>query len=319
MLEQLIQAYPDDVRFVYRSFPIGHEKSNIAIQAAEAAGLQGKFWEMHDVLFDLSTWDTWAAMSVGDFITWAIEQAGKIGLNVEKFSEDLQSPAIVQKVANDQSAAAAANLTGTPSFFVLIDGKLYWAPADGLSTNFATFDAILKLWKLQDRQFTTCPPEEIDTKLKYFATLKTTKGDIEIELFADKAPLAVNSFIFLAKAGWYDNVPWHRVIEGFVAQSGDPTGTGIGGPGYQFKDELNNGLNFDQAGMVGMANSGSGTNGSQFFITLKPQSTLDGKYTVFGQVTRGMEVADLLTRRDPSNDTTLAEPDMILSVTITTK
>lgn len=318
-MEQLIKAYPNDVRFVYRSFPIGHEKSNIAIQAAEAAGLQGKFWEMHDVLFDSTTWDTWSALPIGDFITWVTGKAGEIGLDVNKFSNDLQSPAIIQKAANDQAAAAAAKLTGTPSMFVLLNGKLYWAPADGLSANFYTFDAIIKLWKLQDRQFTACPPNQIDPKLTYTATLKTTKGDIVIELNAEKAPLAVNSFVFLAKSGWYDNVPWHRVIDGFVAQAGDPTGTGIGGPGYEFKDELTNGLNFDEAGMVGMANSGANTNGSQFFITLAAQKTLDGKYTVFGKVFQGMDVVNQLTKRDPSKDTTLAEPDYILSVTITTK
>jgi cyclophilin family peptidyl-prolyl cis-trans isomerase len=318
-MEQLIKAYPNDVRFVYRNFPIGHEKSNIAVQAAEAAGLQGKFWEMHDVLFDQNTWDTWAAMSMSDFITWVTGKAGDIGLDVAKFTSDLQSPAMVQKAANAQSAAATSRINATPSLFVLLDGKLYWAPADGFPASFFNFDAILKLWKLQDQQYKVCPANEINTKSDYYATLKTTKGDIEIQLYADKAPLAVNSFVFLAKAGWYDNVPWHRVIDGFMAQTGDPTGTGIGGPGYEFKDELNNGLNFDQAGMVGMANSGSNTNGSQFFITLAAQTSLDGKYTVFGQVTKGMDVVNQLIKRDPSSDTTLANPDLILSVTVTTR
>jgi len=318
-LKQLIADYPNDVRLVHRNFPVGHDKSNIAMQAAEAAGLQGKYWEMHNVLFDLNTWETWAQMSPGDFINWVIQKAGEIGLDVQQFSTDLQSPAIVQKATDAQNAAQAANLSGTPSLFVLLDNKLYWTPADGFPSSYANFAALIKLWNLQSRQFKTCPAMVIDSKKDYYATLTTTKGDIEIHLFADKAPLTVNSFVFLANSGWYDNVPWHRVIDGFVAQTGDPTGTGMGGPGYEFKDELDNNLNFDQAGMVGMANSGTNTNGSQFFITLAPQTSLDGKYTVFGQVTKGMEVVNQLTRRDPSSGSTLPDPDLILSVTIETR
>jgi peptidyl-prolyl cis-trans isomerase B (cyclophilin B) len=136
------------------------------------------------------------------------------------------------------------------------------------------------------------PPEmTINTDRIYLATLRTVKGDIKIELFADRAPIAVNNFVFLAEAGFYDNTTFHRVITGFMAQGGDPTGTGAGGPGYAFEDEIVHGLVFDQAGLIAMANSGPDTNGSQFFFTYAPTPWLNGFHTIFGKVVEGMDVS----------------------------
>ncbi len=109
---------------------------------------------------------------------------------------------------------------------------------------------------MQDNMYSDCPPMTIDTSKDYTATLKTDMGDVVVQLFADKAPMAVNNFIFLAREGWYDNVPFHRVIPGFVAQAGDPSGTGYGGPGYTFGNEVDPSLRFDKAGVLGMANAG---------------------------------------------------------------
>ncbi|MCK6566375.1 MAG: peptidylprolyl isomerase [Anaerolineales bacterium] len=128
-------------------------------------------------------------------------------------------------------------------------------------------------------------------------------GTFKIELYPDKAPITVNSFVFLACKGFYDGVTFHRVLEGFMAQGGDPTGTGMGGPGYEFVNE-NSDLTFDKEGVVAMANSGPDTNGSQFFITFAPQPMLDGGYTIFGQVIEGMDTVNAITRRDPD-----ANPD----------
>ncbi len=153
----------------------------------------------------------------------------------------------------------------------------------------------------------------------YQATLKTEKGDVVIELFADQAPLAVNSFIFLANQNWFDDITFHRVIPGFVAQSGDPSGSGMGGPGYVFDNEISPDLTFDQAGLVGMANAGAGSNGSQFFITFAPTPDLNGNYTIFGRVISGMDVLESLTARDPSQGGVLAPGDKILDVTIQEK
>lgn len=316
-IQKLVETYPDSVRYIFRIFPIGHTASDLATQAAEAAALQGKFWEMYDVLFDSATWNTWMEMDLANFQTWVIEQAGKIGLDVEEFTADLTSDAMVQKAKEAQAAAQAAGINATPSLFLLLDGKLIFIPDDGLSPSFENLEAILKLWQLQKIQYSECPSVTVDAAKKYTATIETTKGDITLELYPDKAPLTVNSFVFLAEHGWYDNVPFHRVVDGFVAQAGDPTGTGIGGPGYEFGDEISADLKFDDAGVLGMANSGPGTNGSQFFITLAAQPDLDNNYPIFGRVTGGMDVLKSLTLRDASTMTVLPEPDRIITIKIT--
>jgi len=144
------------------------------------------------------------------------------------------------------------------------------------------------------------PPEmTIDPKKSYSATLKTEKGDIVVKLFADKTPRTVNNFVFLAAQGFYDGTIFHRVIANFMAQGGDPTGTGMGGPGYRFADEFDRTLRHDKPGILSMANAGPNTNGSQFFITHVPTPWLDGKHTVFGQVTKGMDVLMSIAPRDP--------------------
>lgn len=166
--------------------------------------------------------------------------------------------------------------------------------------------------------FDAYPAMEIDTKKKYSATLELAKGGtVEIQLYADKAPKAVNSFVFLARKHYFDGVTFHRVLDGFMAQGGDPDGTGTGGPGYTFDNEISD-LTFDKAGVVAMANTGQpNSNGSQFFITFGPQDFLNGGYTIFGQVTTGMDVVNGITRRDPGAATTPG--DMIKTVTITEK
>ncbi len=144
------------------------------------------------------------------------------------------------------------------------------------------------------------PPElEIDLKKKYTATFKTDKGDIVCELFALKVPVTVNNLVFLARQGFYDNTIFHRVITDFMAQGGDPTGIGTGGPGYRFKDEFDPALKHDKPGILSMANAGPGTNGSQFFLTHVPTPWLDGKHSVFGQVIKGLDVLLSIPARDP--------------------
>jgi cyclophilin family peptidyl-prolyl cis-trans isomerase len=144
------------------------------------------------------------------------------------------------------------------------------------------------------------PPEfTIDLKKKYSATLSTDKGDIVLELFAEKTPVTVNNFVFLAREGFYDGTIFHRVIPDFMAQGGDPTGTGRGGPGYRFADEFQASLKHDKPGVLSMANAGPGTNGSQFFITHVPTPHLNNKHSVFGQVVAGMDVLLSIPERDP--------------------
>ena len=150
------------------------------------------------------------------------------------------------------------------------------------------------------KQYDVPPPMVIDPAKRYLATIGTDQGDIIVELFADKAPITVNNFVFLAREGYYDGVTFHRVIKGFMAQGGDPSGSGSGGPGYRFGDEFHPALKHDQPGILSMANAGPGTNGSQFFITYRDTPHLDGKHTVFGRVVEGMDVVEAIPERDPA-------------------
>ena len=165
-------------------------------------------------------------------------------------------------------------------------------------------------------QYNAAPPMTIDPSKRYLATFKMANGgEFVAELYADKAPITVNSFVFLARDGYFDGVTFHRVLEGFMAQGGDPTGTGMGGPGYQFENEDSD-LTFDKAGVLAMANSGRDTNGSQFFITFVPTPQLNGDYTIFGQIIEGMDVVNGITRRDPDQNPDF-QGDAIETITIT--
>lgn len=161
------------------------------------------------------------------------------------------------------------------------------------------------------------PAMSIDPTKVYVATFTTEHGDIVVELFADKVPNTVNNFVFLAREGFYDGTTFHRVLNNFMAQGGDPTGTGSGGPGYQFADEFHPDLRHDSAGILSMANSGTNTNGSQFFITSAPTEWLNGRHTVFGKVVAGMDVLQQIKLRDPDVPADLETPgDTLVSVTI---
>ncbi len=168
------------------------------------------------------------------------------------------------------------------------------------------------------QQYSSAPEMMIDTSKQYLATVTMEKGgEFVIELYPQKAPITVNSFVFLAREGYFNGVTFHRVIKDFMAQTGDPTGTGYGGPGYTFINEDSD-LTFDKAGVVAMANAGRDTNGSQFFITFGPQEHLNGDYTIFGQVISGMDVVTGITLRDPRQNPDYTG-DVIESIVITEK
>ena len=152
---------------------------------------------------------------------------------------------------------------------------------------------------MPSKQWSKPPAMEIDPKKTYTALFHTDKGDIKIQLFADKTPKTVNNFVFLARQGFYDGTIFHRVIKDFMTQGGDPTGTGRGGPGYDFTDEFHPSLKHDKPGILSMANAGPNTNGSQFFITHVPTPWLDRKHSVFGEVKSGMDVVLSIPPRDP--------------------
>jgi len=163
--------------------------------------------------------------------------------------------------------------------------------------------------------YSSPPPLVIDPSKSYQATIVTERGDIEVQLYADRVPTTVNNFVFLAQEGFYDNTTFHRVIPGFMAQAGDPLGTGTGGPGYEFDDEFDETLRHEGPGVLSMANRGSNTNGSQFFITYEAAPWLDGRHAVFGRVIQGLDVLQELTPRDPSNNPGF-EGDAILTIRI---
>ncbi len=157
------------------------------------------------------------------------------------------------------------------------------------------------------QQWGSPPAMQIDPKKSYQATIETNKGTVVLDLAANHAPMTVNNFVFLARQGYYDGVAFHRVISNFVIQGGDPTGTGSGGPGYKFADEVKNNPLKHETGVISMANSGPGTNGSQFFITHSPQPHLDGNHTVFGKVTSGMDVVNAIRQGDRMERVTISE------------
>jgi peptidyl-prolyl cis-trans isomerase B (cyclophilin B) len=157
------------------------------------------------------------------------------------------------------------------------------------------------------QQWSTPPTMEIDPAKTYRATIDTSKGAIEIELYPQYAPKTVNNFVFLARQGFYDGIAFHRVISNFMIQGGDPTGSGRGGPGYRFEDEFKGNPLRHETGVLSMANAGPGTNGSQFFITHSPQPHLDGKHTVFGKVVSGQEVVNTIRQGDLMTKVTISE------------
>ena len=165
-------------------------------------------------------------------------------------------------------------------------------------------------------QYPNAPPVTIDPEAKYSAVIRTTKGSMEFELFAEHSPITVNNFIFLANDGFYDGIIFHRVIPEFMVQGGDPTGTGTAGPGYRFEDEFAASLIFDVPGKLAMANSGPNTNGSQFFVTTAQTPHLNGKHTIFGQVIQGQEVADAISLAETDAGNQPTTPIVILGIDI---
>src|ERR1700728_692617 len=157
------------------------------------------------------------------------------------------------------------------------------------------------------KQYSAPPKMAIEPSKKYTATINTSKGAIVVELFPEHAPSTVNNFVFLAREKFYDGTKFHRVIADFMVQGGDPTGTGSGGPGYKFADEVKGNPRKHQVGSLSMANAGPNTNGSQFFITHVVTGHLDGKHTVFGQVTKGQDVVDAVAQGDQLKSVSITE------------
>lgn len=312
VVNRLLAEYPEDVRFVSRIFPLvgRNDKAVLAARAVEAAHRQGKFWEMHDLLYAQQA--NWVSMSPEDFEQWSAAQASALGMDGALYQADVQSEAVVDLVQGNFETAQKFGPFAVP--LIVINGDIYLGPQD-----FGSMNDIVQLILLGRRQFTECPPFFVEQTRQYIATLHTEKGDVVIQLFADKAPFTVNSFIFLARNGWYDDITFHHVTPGLFALTGDPSGTGKGLPGYYVVTEILPDLKFDKPGMVAMVNSGPDTSGSQFFITYAPTPQFDGQYTIFGQVLSGMEALEALAPRSPQPGVEVPPGDRLLGVEIEEK
>jgi len=219
----------------------------------------------------------------------------------------------LQNVADTQAPPAEAGGAETGAGQDGADGAAGEAAAESDATPLPEGYTQVEYLSDVPRQAFDAPDEVLDPALDYVAVIRTNRGDITVDLYEERTPVTVNSFVFLALNRYYENVPFHRVIDGFMAQTGDPTGTGTGGPGYQFDDEIVEGLEFDDAGIVAMANAGPGTNGSQFFITFEATPWLTGAHTIFGHVTDGLEVLPEITRIDPTRPSAVVTFEQTLS------
>ncbi len=307
--EKLLEMYPDDVRLVYRSLPLVgiHPNAQVAAQAAEAAGAQGKFWEMYEALFTKQA--DWSGLTSEEFLAWLSTEATVLGLDEAQFSQDTSSEDIQKKIQAEIDYANSIGLGSTPT--VLVNGR-------PISNWYASgIKPIIEVVKIEDSLMKECPPWVIDVEKTYTATVTTKNGDMTIDLYPKAAPLAVNSFVYLAREGFYDGVTFHRVYHNFMAQTGDPTGTGWSGAGYQYREEIVDELTFDEAYVLGVARGqGSGTSGSQFFITYVPYPSLNGLYTIFGKLVDGVDVFEQITERDADQNPDAPVGDEIISITI---
>ena len=224
----------------------------------------------------------------------------------ESMAAATQEPATMDQPTADQPTAA-------PEATAMPASQQQDKPADS---------AVGPSFKMQEyegltfKQFDGPPPMMIDPNASYTATIKTNRGTIVIDLLSANAPKTVNNFVFLAEDGFYDGIIFHRVIENFMIQGGDPIGRGVAGPGYKFEDEIDPSLVFDKPGILAMANSGPNTNGSQFFITTVPTPHLNGGHTIFGTVTEGQEVADAISKVEKGQGDRPLSPVTIESITI---
>ncbi len=310
--KQIEGRHPGEVRLVFRHFPLLsiHDKADLAGAASEIASRGGQFWEMHDALFERQ--DEWKSLSREAFVSWVSQLAGDMGINPLDFQQELLSGTYQEDLYAAYNAGINAGIPGTPFLFFNQD----WYRLNPTALN---LEASIRLELLKEKQLDEPPLFEFESDSLYFAHLQLDKGELVIQLYPAIAPATVASFIYLAESGYYDGTGFHSVQAGRVVETGDPSGTGLGGPGYLLLDELSDTLSFDVSGMVAMSSSGPNTNGSRYFINLIPLPHLNGARTIFGRVIEGIEILAALQERDPFLD--LFEPSelVIHSIRIETR
>jgi cyclophilin family peptidyl-prolyl cis-trans isomerase len=306
-----MDKYGDRLRFVYRHLPLTgiHNNALITAEAAEAAAAQGKFWDMHDLLYDSQ--QEWSGLSEEDVIGKLVEYAGELELDAERFETALNEHAYREQIMADYEAYQEYGQMATPTY--VINSVFYPTQQFG---GFSRLEPFIELVAMQGQMYDSVPEQVMDADKDYAATIKTTRGDIKVELFEDQVPTNVNSFAFLAQEGWYDGLDFFFVNHEQVALTGDPTNSGGGLPyaGYTCGDETTPDLSFDEAGLVALYTAAPNQNSSSFFITYAPQPDFTGNFTVIGRVTEGMDIAESLTETQPGPDQ--PEPDTIDTIVI---
>jgi len=317
------EKYPNNVRLVFRFRPFPesfHDKSILMSQAMEAAGKQGKFQEFKNWVFErqyknpndpglssLPDSDFWAQLEPKELDKWLEERIPDLGLEPDQFFRDMYSDEIIKKIQKAMTDADTLEINGTPKLFI---NGYSWPASD---RSFEVMSIYVELILNRELEYNSCPEMMIDTAKTYTATITTSRGDIVAELYDDIAPYAVNSFIFLAKEGWYEGLP--MIVSDQFVLSGDPSGTGYGGPGYVYLDEISDSLNLDESGLLAVFGLGSGLNGSNFFINKTALTNQEGR-TIFGKVISGMDVVNSLENRENIFSPVI---DRILKVTIAEK
>jgi cyclophilin family peptidyl-prolyl cis-trans isomerase/protein-disulfide isomerase len=289
---QLMQLHPSEIGLIYRHYPLVmfNDKALLASMVAESAGIQGKFWEMHDILFDQQ--DEWLMLSGEDFIHWAVGSIEEMGLQPDDFRAALDDEALRQSILLSLQAAVEAGIGSAPTIFIGEHQLL-------LPPNLPNLEAAYQLDRLREKQFNSYPEMIIEPDLTYIARLLVDQGEVVIQLFPGRSPLGVNSFVFLVEHNWYEGSGIHRVLPGALVELGDPSGTGLGNPGYHFPTETDPALNFAEKGTVALVSSGPGLSSGQFFISLSSLPEFDGSRTIIGRVISGIELLEGLKPRDP--------------------
>jgi cyclophilin family peptidyl-prolyl cis-trans isomerase/protein-disulfide isomerase len=304
ILAEMIESHPGEIQVIIRQYPLIpiHDKSLLATQAVLAAQTYDAFWEVHEQL--LVSQSEWTALDPSDFVQWLESLAIQLELPLPEYLELLTSPDIAQRAQINYESSLDDGIPGAP--FLFIEELPYRLPIDPIN-----IEASFLLIQSRESHYGEYPEISIDPAHNYFARVQTNLGEISIQLFPESALLGVNSFVFLAREGWMDGVPFHRVVPNLLVESGDRSGTGLGNAGYHFSVEVDPEWKFDSPGKVGLVNNGPGTNGSQFFITLQSMPEYTGVKTLIGEVIDGMDILMDLKARDPYIDL-MNRPEIII-------
>lgn len=303
-IRAVMARHPGQVRLIVRPFVLEkiEDKAVLATVSALAAGQQGDFWGMYNLLFERA--NEWRTLTPDEFVSWLSGVADSLGLDVSTFNSAIDDPALSAEVKAETEKAQASGVPGAP--FVLFNGRPFLLAGDPTQ-----LEAAVRLTVLESRQVQAYPALSLRANKTYIARLDTNLGPITIQLFPESAPLAVNSFVFLANQGWYDGCGAYLVVPGSYIETGDPTDTGLGEVGYHFPVESNSVRRFDRPGMVGAVSSGPDAVSARFFFSLAPMPQLNGSRTIFGQVVSGVDILQSLKARQPLQDL-LTPPELII-------